>query len=223
MATHTPMPTPTLTHMHAHTSPHPYAHAPTRKHPPAPARTGSSRSMRRRVWPTTTAAPSSATSRTLRRSGAGRCRWACVCVWGCVRGVPRQTGREAARLCCTAVGPWCNHAGGRAPLPSPAPHPAFYDRYYGPANLTICIVGDVEPEAVQRLAEQYWGLWQPEGYVTLPRGDGGQASALAAGPDPRPQVCLRHAPAAPPTRRGWGWRPGGRSSWQQLRGPCLGP
>ncbi|PSR19494.1 peptidase M16 [filamentous cyanobacterium CCP3] len=35
----------------------------------------------------------------------------------------------------------------------------FYDTYYGPANLTVAIVGDVEPAEVQRLAEVYFGRY----------------------------------------------------------------
>ncbi len=34
---------------------------------------------------------------------------------------------------------------------------AFFDRYYGPANLTVAIVGDVQPDQVRALAERYFG------------------------------------------------------------------
>lgn len=34
---------------------------------------------------------------------------------------------------------------------------AFFDKYYGPGNLTLAIVGDVKPEQVFKLAEKYWG------------------------------------------------------------------
>ncbi|KAG2485544.1 hypothetical protein HYH03_015713 [Edaphochlamys debaryana] len=86
---------------------------------------------------------------------------------------------------------------------------AFFDRFYGPANLTIAVVGDVSSQQVHRLAEKYWGGWQgPPGYTVLPRGSpfaqqpggaggawtaaGGQGGA-AWGPgeaDPRPRAFL---------------------------------
>ncbi len=34
---------------------------------------------------------------------------------------------------------------------------AFFRTYYGPANLTVAIVGDVQPKNVQRLAKRYFG------------------------------------------------------------------
>jgi len=34
---------------------------------------------------------------------------------------------------------------------------AFFKKYYGPGNLTIAIVGDVEPHQVRELAEKYFG------------------------------------------------------------------
>nr|MDF0369912.1 pitrilysin family protein [Nodosilinea sp. TSF1-S3] len=37
----------------------------------------------------------------------------------------------------------------------------FYDTYYGPANLTAVVVGDVDPGEVQRLAEVYFGRYAP--------------------------------------------------------------
>jgi predicted Zn-dependent peptidase len=37
----------------------------------------------------------------------------------------------------------------------------FYDTYYGPGNLTAVVVGDVDPAAVQRLAETYFGRYRP--------------------------------------------------------------
>eukprot|EP00879_Flechtneria_rotunda_P014417 GHRR01015065.1.p1 GENE.GHRR01015065.1~~GHRR01015065.1.p1 ORF type:complete len:529 (+),score=170.50 GHRR01015065.1:192-1778(+) len=37
----------------------------------------------------------------------------------------------------------------------------FFDRYYHPANLTITIVGDVDPAQAQQLAQQYFGTWAP--------------------------------------------------------------
>ncbi|MBE9109253.1 insulinase family protein [Nodosilinea sp. LEGE 07298] len=35
----------------------------------------------------------------------------------------------------------------------------FYDTYYGPANLTVAVVGDVDPTEVRRLAEVYFGRY----------------------------------------------------------------
>jgi predicted Zn-dependent peptidase len=37
----------------------------------------------------------------------------------------------------------------------------FYDTYYGPANLTAVVVGDVDPAEVQRLAEVYFSRYTP--------------------------------------------------------------
>jgi predicted Zn-dependent peptidase len=34
---------------------------------------------------------------------------------------------------------------------------AFYDRYYGPSNLVVAIVGDVKAKDVFKMAEEYWG------------------------------------------------------------------
>jgi predicted Zn-dependent peptidase len=34
---------------------------------------------------------------------------------------------------------------------------AFFEKYYGPANLTIAIVGDVNAKDVIKMAEKYWG------------------------------------------------------------------
>jgi predicted Zn-dependent peptidase len=34
---------------------------------------------------------------------------------------------------------------------------AFFEKYYAPSNLTISIVGDVDPDQIKRLAEKYFG------------------------------------------------------------------
>lgn len=34
---------------------------------------------------------------------------------------------------------------------------AFFEKYYGPSNLTIAIVGDVDPEQIEDLADKYFG------------------------------------------------------------------
>ncbi|PNW77599.1 hypothetical protein CHLRE_10g443850v5 [Chlamydomonas reinhardtii] len=77
---------------------------------------------------------------------------------------------------------------------------AFFDRYYGPANLTVAVVGDVEPSEVRRLAERYWGDWRgPAGYTVLPRGRPlaptpaaaeAEADAAFGHADPRPEAFL---------------------------------
>ena len=37
----------------------------------------------------------------------------------------------------------------------------FYDRYYRPENCFIVVVGDFDPTELERLAEQYYGAWEP--------------------------------------------------------------
>lgn len=61
-------------------------------------------------------------------------------------------------------------------------------RHYGPRNLTIAIVGDVEPEQVERLAVKYFGPWAPP------------ASALASG---KRLPALASDPATPGYFRGF--------------------
>ena len=34
---------------------------------------------------------------------------------------------------------------------------AYFEKYYGPSNLTVAIAGDVKPKDVFKLAEKYWG------------------------------------------------------------------
>lgn len=75
------------------------------------------------------------------------------------------------------------------------PSQSFFTQHYGPSNLTICIVGDVTPELVRRLAETHFGGWAPTksrgmlstfATATLPQ--------LLAGPSrealPRPAVSV---------------------------------
>jgi predicted Zn-dependent peptidase len=38
----------------------------------------------------------------------------------------------------------------------------FFKSFYGPDSITVAIVGDVDPEDVQRLAEKYFGPWSKE-------------------------------------------------------------
>lgn len=42
----------------------------------------------------------------------------------------------------------------------------FFQRFYRPEYTTILVVGDVTPETVNALAEQYFGTWQQGNYVT---------------------------------------------------------
>ena len=37
----------------------------------------------------------------------------------------------------------------------------FYDRYYRPNNSIIVVVGDVDPDRLRALVEQYYGHWEP--------------------------------------------------------------
>jgi zinc protease len=37
----------------------------------------------------------------------------------------------------------------------------FYDRYYRPENCFVVVVGDFDPTELERLAEQYYGAWEP--------------------------------------------------------------
>ena len=37
---------------------------------------------------------------------------------------------------------------------------AFFDKYYVPSNITMAIVGDVNPTEAKRMAERYFGSWQ---------------------------------------------------------------
>jgi zinc protease len=46
----------------------------------------------------------------------------------------------------------------------------FFQRWYRPEYTTIIVAGDVEPDAVVRLVEKYWGQWQPgEHRVEIPQ------------------------------------------------------
>jgi hypothetical protein len=66
-------------------------------------------------------------------------------------------------------------------------------RYYHPANLTISIVGDVDPGKVQQLAERYFGGWAAApGAVTLDS----SIQQLAAEPLPQPAAVAAAAAAA---------------------------
>jgi zinc protease len=42
----------------------------------------------------------------------------------------------------------------------------FFDRFYRPEYCTVVVVGDVEPDQVNKLAEKYFGKWKRGSYVT---------------------------------------------------------
>ncbi|KAL3150420.1 hypothetical protein ABBQ32_000257 [Trebouxia sp. C0010 RCD-2024] len=63
---------------------------------------------------------------------------------------------------------------------------AFFNQHYGPQRLSISVVGDVEVDRVQQLAEKYFGGWQS--MSSLP-----QAGLVTQDePLPRPQGDSRH-------------------------------
>ncbi|MXQ08579.1 insulinase family protein [Alphaproteobacteria bacterium GH1-50] len=45
----------------------------------------------------------------------------------------------------------------------------FYEAHYGPNNAILIVAGDVEPEEVLRLAEQYYGVIPPNPNIVVPR------------------------------------------------------
>lgn len=64
---------------------------------------------------------------------------------------------------------------------------AFFQRHYGPRNLTIAVAGDVRPEQIRRLAERYFGGWQSGVAGGVPSscdGSGAAGGPLAAPPRP---------------------------------------
>src|SRR5207302_1513538 len=46
---------------------------------------------------------------------------------------------------------------------------AFFEKYYVPANITVGIVGDVNPAEAKRLAERYFGVLPARPLPPLPR------------------------------------------------------
>ncbi|NNM33420.1 MAG: insulinase family protein [Gemmatimonadetes bacterium] len=36
----------------------------------------------------------------------------------------------------------------------------FYEKYYPPSNIVVCLAGDVDPDEVKKLAEKYFGDWK---------------------------------------------------------------
>eukprot|EP00793_Prasinoderma_coloniale_P004571 PRCOL_00000332-RA len=73
----------------------------------------------------------------------------------------------------------------------------FFQRKYGPGAMTVAIAGDITPEQVQRLAEEYFGSWEPNPAFEPP-----SAAAPARTPSPRtvrrsPAEISMAAPASP--------------------------
>jgi len=66
---------------------------------------------------------------------------------------------------------------------------AFYDKYYVPANITIAIVGDVNPAEARRMAERYFG--------PLPKRPLPPLLRTEEPPQPGPKTALVDSPSQP--------------------------
>ncbi|WP_316193040.1 pitrilysin family protein [Bradyrhizobium sp. SZCCHNRI1029] len=55
----------------------------------------------------------------------------------------------------------------------------YFHRFYRPENITIAIVGNVDPATVFELTEQYFAGWQPQGAHEMPRARLFQAPPLS--------------------------------------------
>ncbi|MEE2636078.1 MAG: pitrilysin family protein, partial [Acidobacteriota bacterium] len=76
----------------------------------------------------------------------------------------------------------------------------FYDRYYRPNNCIIVVVGDFDQTALERLAREYYGDWEPGAFVpTIPIEPPQTEERSAAVTWPNPTLPLLmigfHAPA----------------------------
>jgi len=71
---------------------------------------------------------------------------------------------------------------------------SFFGERYGPASLTVAVVGDAPPARVRTLAEKYFGSWEPG--VPPPRRSVGSSAATArpAPPPPRLESAERGGP-----------------------------
>jgi predicted Zn-dependent peptidase len=80
-----------------------------------------------------------------------------------VESSPQGKLREDFLTTAFAAHPYHNPTGGwpsdLASLRSSAAK-AFFEKYYVPANVTMAIVGDVNPVDAKRMAERYFGPWQ---------------------------------------------------------------
>ncbi len=77
---------------------------------------------------------------------------------------------------------------------------AFFDKYYGPSNLTVAIVGDVKPKDVFKLAEEYWGRIPyrpaPEKIATVEPKQQGERRMVMEDPAQPIYLCSYHIPDA---------------------------
>jgi len=77
---------------------------------------------------------------------------------------------------------------------------AFFDKYYGPSNLTIAIVGDVDPKKVFKLAEEYWERIPyrpaPERIATVEPKQQGERRMVMEDPSQPLYLCSYHIPDA---------------------------
>jgi len=77
----------------------------------------------------------------------------------------------------------------------------FFDRFYRPEKTAIIVAGDIEPERVFSLVEQYWGDWEPGSYTadipTEPEPDGAVYEHVAWESPTLPWVTVAfHGPAS---------------------------
>lgn len=86
---------------------------------------------------------------------------------------------------------------------------AFFRSHYGPASLTVAVVGDVRAGEVRRLAEKYFGGWSSgaEGGAACAGGVGSEALAR---PPPGARELAMRSRAGPAVLRAW-YRPCARS------------
>lgn len=84
----------------------------------------------------------------------------------------------------------------------------WYQRYYGPDNAALVVIGDVDPDAVHRLAKKYFGPLEPTGVP---------AKRTEVELEPRGETRLRvHAPATLPYLT-MGWRVPSLATVEQRR------
>lgn len=75
---------------------------------------------------------------------------------------------------------------------------AFFEKYYGPSNLTISIVGDVKTDEVFKMAEKYWGRIPyrpaPERVATIEPEQKGERRTVLEDPSQPVYVAGWHVP-----------------------------
>ncbi|MFQ5719923.1 MAG: M16 family metallopeptidase, partial [Acidobacteriota bacterium] len=76
----------------------------------------------------------------------------------------------------------------------------FYDKYYVPSNVVMCLVGDVDPQRVRQLAEKYFGDWKreptPEPVRTVEPPQKGERRVVVRDPGQPFYIIGYHKPAA---------------------------